>query len=67
VLQNHPKSIRTSARTSISRASASKYYAVAKCHFEGSELKKEVYPTFIVGFIRDELIRIVQKQTTIFR
>jgi hypothetical protein len=52
---SHPKSIRTSARRSISRTSASKwpataswcanidfayYYAVTKCHFEGSEFKK---------------------------
>jgi hypothetical protein len=49
---SHPKSIRTSARRSISRTSASKwpatrtsisrtyYYAVTKYHFEGGELKK---------------------------
>jgi hypothetical protein len=36
MLQNHPKSNRTSARTSISRTTR---YAAAKCHFEGSEFK----------------------------
>jgi hypothetical protein len=59
VLQNHPKSIRTSARTTISRTSASKwpatanidfahYYAVAKCNFEGSEFKNTYFKILII-------------------
>jgi hypothetical protein len=47
VLQNDPKSIRTNELTSISRTSASKCYAVAKCDFEGNEFKNVFYTTDI--------------------
>jgi hypothetical protein len=40
VLQNNPKNLRTNALTSISRTSALKCYAVAKCDFEANEFKK---------------------------
>jgi hypothetical protein len=46
MLQHYPKSTRTSAQTSISRTSASKWPAVAKCHFQGSEFKKTLETRF---------------------
>jgi hypothetical protein len=57
VLQNHPKSIRTSVRTSISRTSASKWpataYTVAKSHFEGGEFKKNILVFSVLYLIKN--------------
>jgi hypothetical protein len=51
MLQRHPKSTRTSAQTSISHTSASKWLAVAKCHFEGSAFKKTLITRFEKHFM----------------